>query len=419
MNTIAIILISLIFSAFFSGCEIAFISANKLRFELGKKEKNLTNSILNIFFNNNEQFISTMLVGNNITLVIYGIQMAILLKTPIETITTNSFLSSVIITIISTIIVIFTGDFIPKALFRINPNFVLKVFAVPLFLMYIALYPIVIFCTRLSIGILKLFKVKPNSNNKNRPLGKIDLSYIIEESIEKTPENEEIDPEVKLFQNALDFSDIRLKECIVPRTEIIGIPTEGTLDELKTKFIKSGKSKVIVYEENIDNVVGYIDSAEMFKNAENWKQHVKTMPIVPETMAANKLMKLFTQQKKNMAMVVDEFGGTAGIVTLEDVMEEIFGEIEDEHDSNKYISKKINENQYILSGRLEIDFVNEKFGLDLPIADQYVTIAGLILFYATKVPKYNEIIEVDKFLFQTIKVSKNKIELVKLTLLAK
>ena len=416
MNIIIAILITLVFSALFSGLEIAFVSSNKLRFELDKKQKNLTSSILNIFYDNREQFISTMLVGNNVTLVIYGMKMTDMLQPYLEPFTSSAGVISFIITIISTIILIFTAEFLPKTLFRINPNFMLKIFAVPLFFIYVVLYPIAVFSTKLSVGILKMLGAKQHNKNKKHILGKIDLSYLIEESLEKTPDINRIDNEVLLFQNALDFSDVKLRDCIVPRTEIVGISIENSLDELMTKFIDSGNSKVIVYNENIDDIVGYIDSAEMFKNAENWKNSIKKMPIVPETMAANKLMDLFIKQKKNMAVVVDEFGGTSGIVTLEDIIEEIFGEIEDEHDNKEYISKMIAENQYILSGRLEIDAVNEQFNLNIPESDDYVTIAGFILYHCGKLPKPNEMITIDNFSFQIIKASNNKIDLVKLSL---
>lgn len=417
MNTIIVILITLCFSAFFSGIEIAFVSSNKLRFELEKKKKTLTSSILSIFFRSNEQFISTMLVGNNIALVVYGIKMATLLYPYIATITNSNLLISLIQTISSTIIIVFTAEFLPKTVFRLNPNFFLKFFAVPLFFFYVMLYPISIFSTQLSVLILKFVGVKRNDKNKNRPLGRIDLNYLIQESVEKAQDSTEIENEVKLFQNALDFSAVKLRNCIVPRTEIVAVSTKATLNELKTKFIESGNSKILVYNENIDNIVGYIDSAEMFKDAENWKSRIKQMPIVPETMAANKLMNLFTQKKKNIAVVVDEFGGTAGIVTLEDIMEEIFGEIEDEHDNKEYIAKIISKNEYLLSGRLEIDSINEQFNLNLPQSDEYVTIAGLILHYHEKFPKINEMIKIEDFSFQIIKMSRNKIELIKLTLL--
>ncbi len=416
MNGIIIsIVVTLVLSAFFSGLEIAFVSSNKLRFELDKKRKSLTNGILSFFYDNREQFISTMLVGNNIVLVIYGIKMAELLYPYIAMLSSSDFVISITQTIISTILIIITGEFLPKVLFRINPNFMLKIFALPLFFFYIILYPISIFSTKLSVGILKLFGAASDNKQENHSLGKIDLSYLIEESIEKTPDTEIIENEVLLFQNALDFSNVKLKDCIVPRTEIMAISSESSLSELLNKFIESGNSKIIIYNENIDNIIGYIDSAEMFNKPENWKAKVKNMPIVPETMPANKLMKIFTQQKKNMAVVVDEFGGTAGIITLEDIMEEIFGEIEDEHDNKEYISKMIAENQYILSGRLEIDNVNEQFGLNLPLSDNYVTIAGLIFNYYEKIPKPNEVIVINNFSFQVIKASKNKLELVKLT----
>ena len=414
MNALTYILISLAFSAFFSGMEIAFISSNKLRHELDKKNKNIAGKILDIFYRNPNQFISTMLVGNNIALVVYGLQMAIVLEPFIARFVDNEALIVLIQSIISTLLILFTGEFIPKTIFKLNPNFSLNLFSVPLLIIYIILYPISKFSALISYLILKLVGVKNITQSSRRTLGKVDLDFFIQQSIEDAPLNSDMDTEVKIFQNALDFSNVRLRDCIVPRTEVVAVDLTTSLDELKSRFIESGISKIIVYDGNIDNVVGYIHSSEMFRAPTNWHENVKQVPIVPETMSANKLMKLFMQQKKTIAVVVDEFGGTSGIVSLEDLVEEIFGDIEDEHDNTSYISKQIDEHEYVLSGRLEIEKVNETFGLDLPESDEYLTVGGLILNQYQSFPKLHEVIRVGRYQFKIIKVTATKIELVRL-----
>jgi len=414
VNTLTYILISLAFSAFFSGMEIAFVSSNKLRFELDKERKSFSSKILAIFYNNPSQFISTMLVGNNIALVIYGLQMAIMLEPFIAKVVTNEALIVFIQSVISTLLILFTGEFIPKTIFRINPNFSLNIFAIPLFILYVLLYPISKFASFLSHIILKIIGVKDLNNVSDRTLGKIDLDYFIQQSLEDSPENSMMESEVKIFQNAMDFSNVRLRDCIVPRTEIIACDTTTTIDELRSRFIETGLSKIIIYKNNIDDIIGYIHSSELFKHPEDWTQQIQNISIVPETMTANKLMKLLMHDKKSIAIVVDEFGGTAGIVTLEDIVEEIFGEIEDEHDMKSHIAKKVSDEEYILSGRIEIDTLNETFNLDLPESDDYVTIAGLILHFYQRFPKLNETIEIDKYTFKIIKVTATKIELVRM-----
>ena len=414
MGALTYILISLAFSAFFSGMEIAFISSNKLRFELDKKEKSLTSKILDIFYRNPHQFISTMLVGNNIALVVYGLQMAIILEPLIARVVNNEALIVLTQSIISTILILFTGEFIPKTVFKLNPNFSLTLFSVPLLIIYVVLYPVSKFSSLLSFLILKIAGVKNVTGSTQRALGKVDLDYFIQQSIEDAPQNSDMDTEVKIFQNALDFSNVRLRDCIVPRTEIVACDTSATIEELRSKFIETGLSKILVYNENIDDIIGYIHSSELFKNPEDWTQHIRSVSIVPETMAANKLMKLLMQEKKSLAVVVDEFGGTSGIVTLEDLVEEIFGEIEDEHDMKSHVAKKVSDNEYLLSGRMEIDTLNEMFGLDLPESDDYVTIAGFILHFYQKFPKLNETVQIDKYSFKIIKVTATKIELVRM-----
>lgn len=408
------ILVSLAFSAFFSGMEISYVSANKLRFELDKKDKSLTSKILDVFSHNPNQFISTMLVGNNIALVVYGLQMAILLEPWIAQFVDQEALIVLIQSIISTILILFTGEFIPKTIFKIDPNFFLRLFALPLYLIYILLYPISKFSSLLSFLILRIAGVKNLKDSGVYTLGKVDLDYFIQQSIEDAPQDSEMDTEVKIFQNALEFSNVKVRDCIVPRTEIVACDKEVSTDELRSRFIETGLSKILIYDENIDNIIGYIHSSELFKHPNNWLEQLCKVSIVPETMAANKLMRVLMQEKKSLAVVVDEFGGTSGIVTLEDLVEEIFGEIEDEHDMKREVARKVSENEYLLSGRMEIDTLNEMFGLDLPESDDYVTIAGLILHYYQKFPKLNESIEYGKYTFKIVKATATKIELVRM-----
>lgn len=408
------VIITLAFSAFFSGMEIAFVSSNKLRFELEKMNSNITSQILTIFYKRPNNFISTQLVGNNIALVIYGILMAELIEENLlKGVIENEFLLVLSQTIISTLIVLLTGEFMPKTLFKINPNKTLQIFAIPAFICYIILYPISKFASLLSNGILRLVGVRANDENSNIAFTRVDLDYFIQSSIE-SKENEEIQDEVKIFQNALDFSSIKIRDCMVPRTEIIAVEESASLDELKSRFIECGLSKVIVYKENIDNIIGYIHSSEMFHHAEEWRLHLSQIPFVPETMSAHKLMQLFMQHKKTLAVVVDEFGGTSGIVALEDLVEEILGEIEDEHDTSSYIAKQIGENEYVLSARLEIEKVNEMFKLELPEDDDYLTLGGLILHQYQSFPKLHEIVKIGSFEFKIIKMTATKIELVRL-----
>ena len=411
------LLITMAFSAFFSGMEIAFISVDKLRFEM-ERRAGLTSWVLTYFFHHSNNFISTMLVGNNIALVIYGILMAQIIEVHVlGGLITNHFLLVLVQTILSTLIILVTGEFLPKTVFKINPNLMLRIFALPLSICYIVLFPVSKLASGLSCLFLKIFGVKLNKEASDKAFGKVDLDYFVQSGIENAENEEELDAEVKIFQNALDFSNIKIRDCIVPRTEIVAVDKSSSLDELKSLFVESGISKIIVYNGDIDNIVGYIHSSEMFRNPVDWRNNVKEVPIVPETMAAHKLMKLFMQQKKSIAVVVDEFGGTTGIVTLEDLVEEIFGDIEDEHDNTSYICKQIDEHEFVLSGRLEISKVNEMFDLDLPESDDYLTVGGLILNHYQSFPKLHEIITIEHYQFKIIKVTATKIELVRLKVL--
>ena len=403
------------FSAFFSGMEIAFVSSNKLRFEMDRSEQSITSRILSIFFHNPNNFISTMLVGNNIALVVYGILMAELIEDRfLSSLIENDFLIVLIQTIISTLIILVTGEFIPKTLFKINPNFTLNILAIPAFICYVILYPISKFASACSGIFLRLVGTKVNKEDSDKAFTKVDLDYFIQSSIQDSGDEKELETEVQIFQNALDFSSIKIRDCMVPRTEIVAIEDNAPIEELKSLFIESGISKILVYKENIDNIVGYIHSSEMFREHVDWTEGIRQLPIVPETMNANKLMQIFMQQKRSLAVVVDEFGGTAGIVAMEDLVEQIFGEIEDEHDTQTYVAKSLGNNEYVFSGRLDIEKVNELFPLNLPESDDYQTIGGLILHQYQSFPKIYEIISFDKFEFKILKVTATKIELVKL-----
>ncbi len=416
MTTITYILVALLFSAFFSGMEIAFVSSNKLRFALEKKQKSLSASILTVFFDKPQQFISTMLVGNNIALVVYGMLIAQILN-PVLALFQNQFLITLIQTIVATAIVLVTGEFLPKTIFRANPNIWLKVFSLPLLIFYGILYPFSYFSTWISQLILKLFKVKIKyDKDKDEVFSRIDLNYLIQESLDNGDKETELDHEVKILQNALDFSSVKLRDCSVPRTEIIALEFQTSIEDLKQSFIETGYSKIPIYKENIDNIIGYIHSSEMFLHQQNWRKYIKQMPIVPENMSAHKLMKMFLQQKKNMAVVVDEFGGTEGIVTLEDIMEVIFGSIEDEHDNIAYTAQQLNDHEFLFSGRLEVRKANEMFDVKIPESDNYETIAGFILHHHQHFPKTNEVVHVEGFTMKCVKVTNNRIELVRFIL---
>lgn len=414
MDIYVYLFITMAFSAFFSGMEIAFVSVNKLRLEMEKRD-GVVSSIISFFLRNPNNFISTMLVGNNIALVIYGILMAKIIEQQLLAgLIPNDFVKALVQTIVSTLIILVTGEFLPKTLFKINPNLMLRIFALPLFVCYVVLFPVSKLASGISFLFLRMVGVKVNEEAQAKAFTKVDLDYFIQTSIENAEVPEEVNTEVKIFQNALDFSNIKIRDCIVPRTEVVAVEKETSLEELKNRFVESGISKIIVYEGNIDNVVGYIHTTEMFRNPEDWRTHIKEVPIVPETMSAHKLMKLFMQLKKTIAVVVDEFGGTAGIVSLEDLVEEIFGDIEDEHDNTSYICTQVGEHEFMLSARLEIEKVNETFDLNLPESDDYMTIGGLILNRYQRFPKLHEMVEIGPYQFKILKVSATKIELVRL-----
>ena len=407
------IIISLICLAFFSGMEVAFISSNKLRFELDKKYNNLTSSIISIFYKNSQQFISTMLVGKFLSMVVFGLLITESLTFAFEG-ALSPFISILLQITIATVVIIIVGEFLPRAFFKINPNMWLRLFSWVLLFFYIVLYPISWFSSWASSKFFSLFKISLPASTEENVFSRIYLNYLLQENLDTKNDQKEMEHEVKIFQKALDFSTVKLRDCFVPRTEIVALEYGVDVNILKQTFIETGLSKIIIYKGDIDNITGYIHSSEMFEHRKDWTKYIRQIPIVPENMAAQKLMKIFMSEKKSIAVVVDEFGGTAGIVTLEDIMEEIFGDIEDEHDIRGYTAEKTCENEYLFAGRLEVEEVNKLFSLNIPVSDDYTTIAGYILHIHQHFPKLNEIIRIENFTFKCVKVTNNRIEMVKL-----
>ncbi|MBR5069044.1 MAG: HlyC/CorC family transporter [Bacteroidales bacterium] len=428
------ILLTLLFSAFFSGMEMAFISADRIRLELDKQEGGWVARILQYFYNHSERFISTMLVGNNIALIIYGILMAQLMESPIrEYISENDFMVVLTQTVLSTIIILFTAEYLPKTLFKMNPNMMLRIFAVPLWLIYWILSPISLFSTMLSHGILRLFGM-PIIKEKQGELTRVDLDFFVQKGIENADDDDEKDDtknhsslskaddddnlqELQLFKNVLDFSEVKVRDCMIPRSELTAVSIDTPFKELNQLFVETGYSKIPVYKEDIDNLIGYIHSSEMFRRPHQWQQKIIPILFVPESMAAPKLLRMLMEHKKSIAAVVDEFGGTAGVITTEDLFEEIIGDIEDEHDQVQLIENKVNDHEWELSGRLEISHINEDLELNLPESDEYQTLAGLILHHLQTMPKVGDTITLDdeQISLTVVKTSATKIELVKLS----
>ncbi len=410
-----VILTSLISSAFFSGMEIAFVSANKLKIELDGKQGDFFAKIVSNFLKRPSRFIGAMLVGNNIALVVYGIYMAKILEPEIARFTQSDLIILLIQTVISTILILITAEFLPKTLFRINPNNMLRFFAFPLLIIYYVLLLPMLLVIGISEALIKLFspgiKMQEDLN-----FGRVDLEYYIKEGTENNENQEDIDHEIQIFQNALDFSKVKARECMVPRTEVIAMDIEDSIENLTAKFIDTGLSKILIYRDTIDNIIGYTHSFELFKKPDSIKSILLPVPIIAISMPANEILEEFIEQRRSIAVVVDEFGGTSGIVTIEDIIEEIFGEIEDEHDKEELIETKISDSEFLFSARLEVDYLNDEYGLNLPESDNYETLAGLLINTFESIPIMNEEIILDNFIFTVKKVFQNKIDLVHLKL---
>ena len=425
-NLIVGLLVAMLFSAFFSGMEIAFVSSNRLLAEMDREKNGLAQKAISVFYQHPNNFVSTMLVGNNIALVIYGILFAQIFDATLFAPFSDG-MRVTLDTLLSTVVVLFTGEFLPKTIFKNTPNTMLTVFAIPAYLCYVILYPISRLATLLSKGLLRLVGIRMTKDSEEREFTKVDLDYLVQTSIDNAGDEDQIGEEVKIFQNALDFSETKVRDCMVPRTEMDAVEDTATIEELKQTFIESGHSKIIVYHEDIDHIVGYIHSSDMFRLDNSAASNstlftlrsslLREISFVPETMLASRLMKQLMQQKRSLAIVVDEFGGTSGLVSLEDIMEEITGEIEDEHDSTNHVAKQLSDHEYILSARLEISKINELFDLELPESDEYMTLGGLILHVYQSFPKLNEVVKFGDYEFKIVKNTATKIELVRLTVL--
>ncbi|MCI5707527.1 MAG: hemolysin family protein [Odoribacter sp.] len=414
-TSLIIILVCLLLSAFFSGMEIAFLTSNKLRIEIDKSNKGVSQALIDLFVSNSGMYITTILVGNNVVMVIYGIFMSELLLQNLAFLNLSVGAELFVETVISTLIILVFAEFLPKTVFRLRSNLFLKIFAVPVFLFYLLFFPLSYFSVWLGGILLRLFTGKKLENKEeNRAFGKIDLNNLIEEGETGAQEEEEVH-EIKLFRNALDFSEVKLRECIVPRPDVVALSIDSSIEELSQLFIKTGLSRILIYKESIDDIIGYVHISALFHNPPTISKALSKVLIVPETMAAQRLLNLFFKDQKSIAVVVDEFGVTAGIVTTEDIMEEIFGEIEDEHDHLNLKEEMLSPHEYIFSGRLEVDYLNEKYRLELEEREEYETLAGLILYFNQSIPQEGEVIEMGDVTFTILRVKNARIEEVKVS----
>ena len=411
--TLSVILICLLLSAFFSGMEIAFLTSNKLRIEIDKSKKGVTQALIDLFISHSGMYITTLLVGNNVVMVIYGIFMSDLLVKQFEFLHLSIGVELFVETLVSTLIILVFAEFLPKTVFRLRSNLFLKLFSVPVFLFYLLFFPLSYFSVWLGGWLLRIFTGRKLGHKEpNRAFGKVDLNNLIEEGEVNARQEEEMH-EIKLFRNALDFSEVKLRECIVPRPDVVALSIDSSIEELTQLFIDTGLSRILIYKESIDDIIGYVHISTLFKDPPTIAKALSRVLIVPETMSAQRLLNLFIRDQKSVAVVVDEFGITAGIVTIEDIMEEIFGEIEDEHDHLNLKEVMISEQEYIFSGRLEVDYLNEKYHLDLEEREEYETLAGLVLYFNQSIPQEGETIVVNNLTFKLLSVKNARIEEIK------
>ena len=412
LHSILLILLTLLFSAFFSGMEIAFTSKNRLKLELDRKQSRLFDRIASIFERHQGQYITTILVGNNIALVLYSLYMSILLRTLFSLAGWDSRATegSVLIeTAVSTILIIFMGEFIPKSIFKNNPNFYYRTFAPLIYLIYLVLYPIARLTTLLSQGILYLLGHKTKPDAPIASFNHDDLAALLNANTEP---QEDPDNELKLFQNALDFADLRVRDCMVPRIDVEAVDIdETTIEELVERFVESKYSRLFVYRNNLDNIIGYVNLKSLFLAPKSVEEVMMKVDFVPETMPLQALLQTFIRNHSNIAVVIDEFGGTAGIISMEDVLEEIFGEIEDEHDEAEEIEKQVGDEEFVLSCRLEVEYLNEKYNLEIEESKEYDTLAGLIIYHYEGIPTAGQTLVIGKLQIRILRTTRSRLEL--------
>jgi len=407
------IIITLIFSAFFSGMEIAFMSSNRLKIELDKSKGTINSKILGVFYNRESHFIAMLLLGNNISLVFFGLFSANVLGDVILTWgITNEATTLLLQTVVSTCLVLITAEFLPKTFVQMNPNGYMRYTTIPMTIIYGLLYLptyIVLWTSNIFLRILKV-----DSDNKQKVFSKVDLEHYVQDMNERIRDEEELGNEVQILKNALDFDSVKARDCMVPRTEIISVQVGDKIPVILEKFIETGKSKIIVYRENVDNIIGYVHSFEMFKSPESIKEILLPIPFVPEATPGRELLQMFSEHSGTIAVVVDEYGGTAGIVTIEDVIEEIFGEIEDEHDVEELHEEKISNEEYRFSARIDVDYINDHYNIGLETGEEYETLGGLITHHLETIPEAGTNFEIEGITFSIEAVSDNRVELVRL-----
>jgi CBS domain containing-hemolysin-like protein len=416
MNSYLLIFIAVLCSAFFSGMEIAFVTSNKMRIELDRKQGVFGSGIIGLFTSNPGQYIATMLIGNNISLVVYGLIMSKLLSPGIYALVGSDVLTLILQTLISTGLILFVAEFLPKAIFLLNPNFFLKTLSLPTAFFFLLFYPVSKLTLIVSNLFIRVFFGIRSTEKRQEDIvfSKVDLDHFVNSNKTDIADSESDHHNIRIFRNALDFSNIRLRECMVPRTEIEAVEINSGIKALKEKFIETRLSRILVYDGSIDHVTGYFELKDIFRDPPDIKSGMRKMAIVPETMQANKLLSLFVEEKKSVAVVVDEFGGTSGMITIEDILEEIVGDIEDEHDTNELVEKVSAPGEFIFSGRLEIDYLNEKYNLHLPEEDDFETLAGLILYYHGSIPKNNDVIRIGNIIIRVLKSTATRLDIVNL-----
>ncbi len=419
--SIAVVLIMIVLSAFFSGMEIAFINKNRLRLEIDRKQSRMFDYIAGLFSNNQGQYISTILVGNNIALVIYSMSLSIVLRKVAGDLGWSSLQNGSILveTIIPTVIIIFLGEYLPKSIFKSNPNFFYRYLSPVMYIFYILLYPITRTTTLISYGILRLTGRKTNGVEQHVEFDRSDLESLLENnnSAEMAAES---DNDIKMFQNALDFADLRVRDAMVSRVDVEAVDIDDcTMEELTDHFVKTKYSRIFVWRDSIDNIIGYVNSKSLFENPKSIEDALMKVDYVAETLPLHDLLTQFTKNKSNIAVVIDEFGGTAGIISLEDVLEQIFGEIEDEHDEPDMVEKRISEREFVFSCRLEVDYLNEKYALDIPESDEYDTLAGYIISRYEELPTAGTVMEFDGFKIKILSTTRSRIELARVEFAAK
>lgn len=411
-TALVITILAVVFSALFSGMEIAYVQSNKIRMQIDGSRGGVVDRIIQGFSHNEDMFISSLLVGNNVVLVVYGITLSVLINPVLEKWFGDSEAMVLIAnTVFSTLVILLCGEFIPKATFRINPNFMMRMFALPLYVIYIVLYPISKFISFITKGLMGVFGIKENKVDARLiTMDQLD-DYLEEQLHSKQRQQEEVENEVKIFRNAVDFKDTTIEECMRPRNEIIAVDKDNTTrDDLLSLFSRTGLSKIVVYKDDIDDVVGYIHISELFNIDSDWREHLKPVIFTPETMLANKMMRRMIAEKRSVCIVIDEFGGTSGLATLEDLVEEIFGEIEDEHDRQKQLYRRMPDGGYEISGRAEIAAINEALGLDFKESEDYNTMAGYILHYTEALPAEGDSFEIGGMRFKVTRMSTTRIE---------